>query len=196
MISRVIISPRLIASFRKAAVRAYPNEFFQTMWGWVRGDTVTVEALRDAAHTPTDSEISTTVADQFAPHSTTPLHYLGTIHSHPDCGDTSPSVTDWDDGFTTGETVFFVMSVRKGENGRFRTDLRPWEPRPPIAIVYPRVRGERRRREKAVGVEESEKISPQRWEDLKTKLNSLVPTPSLDTPASPLLQSSSPETTG
>lgn len=144
MIARVLISRSLLASFRRAALSAYPNEFMQTLWGTVRGDTVTVEALRDVAHTATPETVGAEIHDQFA--AKEKLQYLGTLHDHPEPTDATPSQADWDDAFNTGEIVFGVMAVWKGENEKFRTAVEFWETRPRIAVVHPRVRAPRKKK--------------------------------------------------
>ena len=146
MISRVIVSKSLIASFRKRAVAAYPKEAMCTLWGKVEGDTVLVTTFKDIPHEASESEVNYFESDALS-HAGHGEHYLGSLHSHPDSLDATPSQADWDTSFSSGERVFAVMRVTKLKTGRFTTEIRYWEPRPEITIVYPRVRDANRNKQ-------------------------------------------------
>lgn len=140
MISRVLISKSLLSSFRKLVLEHYPNEVMNTLWGRVEGDTVLISALKTPEQNATDRELTYYDADAISPQ--TQLrgeHYLGTIHSHPDCVDATPSQHDWDTAYSSGERVFGVMRVSKQGN-KFKMEVKFWEPRPEITVVHPRVR--------------------------------------------------------
>lgn len=140
MIVRIIVTKQAISSFRKAAIAAYPNEFLRTLWGRIQGETVQVSSLRDVSQIQTEQDVSCTIQDLMAP-ATGPEQYLGSLHSHPDTSDATPSQTDWDDAFDTGEHIFGVMRVSKKADGGFTTELKWWQPAPPIQTIYPKVRG-------------------------------------------------------
>lgn len=148
MISRVIIDKKLLASFRKRTLEAYPREAMCTMWGRVEGDTVLITVIKDILQKATENEVNYYEADALA-HAGHGDHYLGSIHSHPDCLDATPSQADWDTSFSSGERVFAVMQIRKLATGRFKTEVKFWEPRPEITIVYPRVRDANRNKQQA-----------------------------------------------
>lgn len=148
MISRVIVDKKLLASFRKRTLEAYPHEVMCTMWGRVEGDTILITVIKDIPQQASEKEVNYYEADALA-HAGHGDHYLGSIHSHPDCLDATPSQADWDTSFSSGERVFAVMQVRKLETGRFKTEVQFWEPRPPIAIVNPRVRDANRSKQQA-----------------------------------------------
>ena len=137
------MDPKLIAAFRRSAIRAYPNEHIEVLRGRVVGDTATVAALVSIDHRSTEAQVDFHRSDVV-----TVEAFLGTIHSH--CGeeggnyDSAPSSADWHDAFTSGEIVFGVMLVEKTAKGRFKTSVEFWQSRPPIEVVYPRVRGKRK----------------------------------------------------
>jgi proteasome lid subunit RPN8/RPN11 len=139
MISRIIVSKQAITAFRREAIKAHPNEFLQTLWGRIQGDTVLVHAIRPVEHRATAGSIDLTLQDTMAPAQGTD-QFIGTIHSHPDTKDATPSQTEWEDAFSTGEHVFGVMRVMQKPNGKFETELEWWEPRASIQMIYPKVR--------------------------------------------------------
>jgi len=142
MITRILISKKLIAEFRKRAIAAYPQEHMETCWGRIEGSSVIIEAL----HTPHQHATTDTVryqeSDALAK-AGSGLAYIGSCHSHPDSTDATPSQVDWDTSFSSGEHVFGVMRVAKKENGKFTTEIGWWESRPGIAMIHPRVRNVR-----------------------------------------------------
>lgn len=141
VISRVIISKQLLANFRKQVITAYPNETMSTLWGRAEGDTIIISALRTPDQKASVDELSYHIGDAVGVQANIRGEsYLGTIHSHPECSDATPSQHDWDTSFNSGERVFAVMRCTKSTAGRFKTEVRFWEPRPEIAIINPRVR--------------------------------------------------------
>lgn len=141
MISRVLISKKLLSEFRKQVTKAYPAETMSTLWGRIEGDTVVVSSLRVPKQEGTSEELTYHFADAVGDQARVRgEHYLGTIHSHPECLDSTPSQHDWDTSYGSGERVFGIMRVEKSSAGRFTTEVAWWEPRPRIATVHPRVR--------------------------------------------------------
>lgn len=138
MITRVILAKKLLASFRKKAQSSYPNEVMNTLWGKLEGSTAIVEELHDFDQHATGQLVNYTDADTMAP-AGRGIRFLGTIHTHPDCTDASPSAADWTDAFGAGEHIFAVMKIVK-HNNKFKTEVAFWEPRPQITIIHPRVR--------------------------------------------------------
>lgn len=144
MLSRVIISKSLLSAFRKRALAAYPNETMQTLWGRLSGNSVIVTSMRTPEQKVSETEVVFYEDDLSSPAVDTREQYLGTIHSHPECLDATPSQVDWDTSFEAGEYVFGIMRIVKKVNGRFTTEVAWWEPRPMIATVFPRVRNANR----------------------------------------------------
>jgi len=159
MVSRVLISKKLIADFRKRVIAAYPNETMQTLWGRVEGDTVVVSSLRTPKQEGTKDELLYHFGDAVGAQSVVRgEHYLGTIHSHPECLDATPSQHDWDTSYTSGERIFGIMRCERGDGGRYKTETKFWEPRPEIAIVHPRVRDANRDKQLEVESEAMPKL--------------------------------------
>ena len=139
MITRIIVPKQAIATFRREAIRLHPNEFLQTLWGRIQGDTVLVHAVRSVEHTGSESRVDLLIEDEMAP-AVGKDQYLGTLHSHPDTSDASASEADFEDAYATGEHVFGVMRVCRTSDGKFKTSIAWWEPRAPIQMIYPKVR--------------------------------------------------------
>lgn len=139
MIARVIIDQALVTAFRKMAQAAYPDEAMVTMWGRIESDSVVISRLRGVEQDSTDTSVQARVEDMVAP-AADHLHerYLGTMHSHPDLFDASPSEQDWQDSWNGGEFVFGVLGIVPTSKGRFRTNLQFWPVLQPIDIIHPR----------------------------------------------------------
>jgi len=140
MIVRVMLDKKLLADFRKQAIKAYPNEVMNTLWGRAEGDSIIIHRMRSVEQDADENKVEAYVSDMVSPVATTADRYLGSIHSHPDCHDASPSVQDWHNAYVCGEHVFGVMSVMKSDSGRFSTAVSWWEPRPFIDTIHPRIR--------------------------------------------------------
>ena len=140
MTNRIIVSKQLIAQFRKKALVAYPKEYMATVWGRRDApDVFMITSIKDVAHTATGDSAKAKYDSCVMPDGSRET-WLGTIHTHPDSTDATPSQTDWDNSLVCGELLFGVMKVGKKPNGRLYTELRWWEPRAAITMIHPRVR--------------------------------------------------------
>lgn len=142
MITRVVISKKHLADFRSAAIQTLPHERLWSLWGRIQGDTAIVTGFKDVPQKGTNDEVTVQIDDMFGP-AAGPEQYIGTIHSHPSeahSGDASPSEQDWDDAFATGEHVFGVMRIWRDPKGKYKTQLRWWEPRAAIRMIHPKTR--------------------------------------------------------
>lgn len=139
MITRVVIIDKLIKDFRRAAISAMPNECLWSVWGRIQGDTVIVERLNQPHQKVSETDVSVDRDIMLSP-AVGQFQYIGTIHSHPESSDASPSTTDWTDAYETGEHVFGIMRVWKSDKGKWKTELDWWEPRASIQMIYPKVR--------------------------------------------------------
>lgn len=135
-----MLDQKLLREFRKTAVKAYPSEVMNTLWGRVEGDSILVHHLRSVEQEAGTHEVKAYVSDMVGPVSQTAEQYLGSIHSHPDCWDASPSIQDWHNAYVCGEKIFAVMSLAKTDKGRFASTIAWFEPRPFIDMIHPRIR--------------------------------------------------------
>jgi len=144
VITRIVISKQALADFKKQAIKDFPLEAFVTLWGKVDGSTVVITSVKDVTHRAKEDTIDYHEADALSPAAHTREHFIGSLHSHPNCSDSSPSETDWQDAFSHGEFIFGVMSINRKENGKFVTATSFWEPSPSISIIHPRLRKPKR----------------------------------------------------
>lgn len=84
--SQVKVTRTAEAGFRRRAIKAYPNEMMETIWGRVVGDTLHIHAFMPIKHkgkptilTYKDYDLS----DQEDEAAEEKLELLGTIHTHP-----------------------------------------------------------------------------------------------------------------
>jgi len=139
VISRVLISKKLLAEFRKQALAAYPNETMSTLWGRIEGETAIVTSLHVPDQKQSNDKVEYNTDDLLSPASVAREHYIGTCHSHPDCADCAPSQIDWDTSYSCGEHLFGIMRIEKKSDGRFKTEVGWYEPRASIMMVHPRI---------------------------------------------------------
>jgi len=135
-----MIDKKLLGEFRKKALAAYPDELMHTLWGRVEGDSIIIHHLRGVEQEATGDKVEAYVSDMVSPVASTPERYLGSIHSHPDCFEASPSLQDWHNAYVCGEHVFGIMAIHENSSGRFSTSVAWWEPRPFIDTIHPRIR--------------------------------------------------------
>lgn len=162
LITRVVITDKLVRDFRKAAIAAMPNECLWSVWGRIQGDTVIVERLAQPHQKVSETDVSINRDVMLAP-AVGQHQYIGTIHSHPESSDASPSTTDWTDAYATGEHVFGVMRVYKSNKGTWKTELDWWEPRASIQMIYPKVRTTNEKKRKRTG--QSQPVSEVRLQE-------------------------------
>jgi proteasome lid subunit RPN8/RPN11 len=117
------------------------------MRGTVIGDTVTIHALTPIPHADaTPDKVEFYHDDAIAPNGARDS-FIGSLHSHPGPDvDGAPSVADWKSAFECGEIVSGIMTLVPGANGRFRSSFYFWPTRPLCAVVHPRVRAPRKRK--------------------------------------------------
>ena len=118
------ISQKGLAAFRRRALRRYPKEYLETLWGCANADgSISVvefcpveieEASEDAVETSDEDAGQYGIRDG-------PLTQLGTIHTHPDGMDCAPSEEDWADVEESRELIMGILLIQK-----IKTRLRTW----------------------------------------------------------------------
>lgn len=138
MIHRILVSKKLLDGYKKRAIAAYPSELLETLWGRIEGDTAIIERVLPVNQKATEMVTEATYADIMQPaKEARGIMLLGTIHSHPETVDASPSEHDWRDSYQNGEHIFAVCQLRKKAE-KFTSKISIWEARPVINIVHPR----------------------------------------------------------
>jgi proteasome lid subunit RPN8/RPN11 len=117
-LDRVVIDTSLLAGFKARALRAYPLEYGEDMWGFIEGttayittlDRVEAEADEDSIEMESVGTYGEVVVDQTL---------LGTIHTHPDdmC---IPSETDIEQAQEPpAEIVMGICAINKVPKRRY-----------------------------------------------------------------------------
>ena len=111
---KVNVSQDVLSRFRRRALRRYPKEYMETIWGRVRGGEAYIYAFHPIKHAgdresleyePVDIEEQ---RDEEAP--LEKMIFLGTIHTHPD-SDIEPSQADWETARVDGDTVIGICQI-------------------------------------------------------------------------------------
>jgi proteasome lid subunit RPN8/RPN11 len=87
LITRVVVDKRAEQGFRRRALRRYPLEYIETLWGRIEGTTAYVHAFMPLKHSATPDQIDYDDADLWDQHDEArdeQLTVLGSIHTHPD----------------------------------------------------------------------------------------------------------------
>lgn len=138
MIHRILVSKKLLDGYKKRAIASYPSELLETLWGRIEGDTAIIERVLPVVQVASHDAVSADDEDILAPaKKARGVMLLGTIHSHPDSQDASPSEADWEDSYQNGEHVFAVCRITKKAD-KFITKISLWEARPIIKVTHPR----------------------------------------------------------
>jgi proteasome lid subunit RPN8/RPN11 len=128
--------------FRRRAVRAYPNEYMEGLWGYIRGSVIYVCAFVPMEHKgyyqhlTYKDEVLDDHEDEAREHN---LEYLGTIHTHPDLLETLFSEHDLREVQNTQDAVMAICAITQEINkGKTRRvcDIAYWPAVRPFTVTY------------------------------------------------------------
>lgn len=136
---KVVVDNRVLGGYRRRALRHFPNEYMETLWGRISNNVITIIAFQAIEHEATTKDLSyddDQIFIQTEDANDEKLQLLGTIHSHPypthtctKCGttaDPSPSKADWVDMADNSEIVSGVCAIWVRESGRKQTKIQFW----------------------------------------------------------------------
>ena len=123
----VKVDRRVLAGYRRRALKKYPLEYMESIFGRVVGQTINILAFYPIEHrgTPEECEYEQSAVEESKDGTDCPpkMKWLGTIHSHPDGGG-EPSGADWETSRADGEVVSGIYQIlpRRGKRklGRVR----------------------------------------------------------------------------
>lgn len=119
IVKEVIVDRRVLAEFKKRALKAYPKELLEVVVGEVRGAKAKVFCFQDYEHT---ADRRNAYVDADAHHAEDqddcPHKIIGTVHSHPN-DIAKPSPCDRRSAKREGEQVFGICAIRKRNKRRF-----------------------------------------------------------------------------
>lgn len=125
---KVQVSRSVLNGFRQRALKKYPLEHLETVWGKISHHAIQVIAFYPVDHTskpdaciysPTDIEEQREKEVDFPEGN---LKFLGTIHSHPDAAPW-PSESDWETAREDGETIMGIFQILPMGKGRKKTKV-------------------------------------------------------------------------
>ena len=119
---RVLVSGDVLAAFRRRAVRRYPREYMETIWGKMVNGDAHIFSFQTIPHTGTRETceyVYSDIVSQREDAEEDGLTMLGTIHTHPD-GGSGPSESDMETARTDGDMVSGILQVLR-VNGKKRT---------------------------------------------------------------------------
>lgn len=138
--AEIRIGRKLLAGFRRRALRSYPVEHVEYLAGKRRRYGLEVLALYPVEHEASCSHISIDqeeIDELHAQAEAAGLILLGSAHSHPDCQvqDCSPSETDWRHLFDEKrESVVGILTIQKTANNRRKTRVVFYHSKHPFTI--------------------------------------------------------------
>ena len=110
--------------FRRQALSAHPNEYIASLWCVSNTDSISVVDIRPIDHEADNDSVYFDTEDGSFGAADGKLVRVGTIHSHPDCTDCSPSEFDWDSTAARKELITGICQIWKTPSGRRRTKIR------------------------------------------------------------------------
>jgi proteasome lid subunit RPN8/RPN11 len=111
---KVNVSQDVLSSFRRRALRRYPKEYMETVWGQVKGGEAYIYAFHPIKHKSDNESIEYEPVeieeqrDEEAP--LEKMMLLGTIHTHPDSS-IEPSQSDWETARVDGDMLLGICQI-------------------------------------------------------------------------------------
>ena len=128
--------------YKARAVRAFPREYLEVMFGSVHSDRTAVEKLVQIPQRSTRMWVTWKCDEEYedliaATEASSGLEYIGTIHSHtathPEASIPSPADNHSAQGWE--EKVFAIDLVTKGKDGKFTHAVCFYRPQNPLLDV-------------------------------------------------------------
>jgi proteasome lid subunit RPN8/RPN11 len=127
------------AKFRRRAIRALPNEYLETMYGFIKDDEVYICAFMEFEHESSPVDISydddDLVRDQNHAQANG-LTMLGTIHTHPDREDALYSESDARSCWETKQEIVFGICAISNKGKRRKCHVAYWPGVEPLPVTY------------------------------------------------------------
>ena len=121
---QIYVDPKSLRQFRRRALRRYPKEYIEALWGTKNADnTWSIVAFQPIDHEAKRDTVDHDYDDARYGKREGGLIRLGTIHSHPDRTDVSPSEGDWEYFKECGELLSGICAIKKHRHRR-RTFIR------------------------------------------------------------------------
>jgi len=110
----IVVDRRVLQGFVRRALRRFPREYAEALWGSVKGSVINIQACLGIKHQGTRNSVdyeSEELQEQEQEAREQGLLLLGTIHTHPNLKDCSPSESDWFSAREDGELIAGICAI-------------------------------------------------------------------------------------
>jgi proteasome lid subunit RPN8/RPN11 len=111
---KVQVARSVLDGFRKRALKKYPSEYMETIFGRISGQVIQILAFYPIEHEGTPGRCAYYAAameeQQDGTDCPPKMKWLGTIHSHPE-GSSTPSDADWETAREDGEVISGIYQI-------------------------------------------------------------------------------------
>jgi proteasome lid subunit RPN8/RPN11 len=149
LVTRIVVDKEQENNFRRRALRAMPDEYIETLYGYVDGSTAYICAFVDCEHEGTPAQV-TYDDDELDSHEhharKNGLELLGTIHSHPDREDPLYSHADARDCFDKKKESLFGICAISITGKRRKCNIAYWPAVQPLPVIRKHYEGRRAKR--------------------------------------------------
>lgn len=136
---KIIVAKDEVRKLRRRMSRAYPRERIEYVYGKFVGDVVQIHVFDAVKHQATrhwcevDEEEHAVSVEHME---NCGLKLIGSVHSHPDFAEASPSEGDYDDCIQTGELVMGIVGIwHDPKREKMRTVVRFYGPLVSVDLV-------------------------------------------------------------
>lgn len=140
--TEIVVSRTAEKAFRRRALRAFPLEHMECLWGKIRGDKLHIHAFMPIKHKGKAAELTYEDHD-LEDHEEEAIEsgysLLGSIHTHPHCLDSIFSEQDFRDVQDKTDIVVAICAItREINNGktRRRCEIVYWPAPRPMKVLY------------------------------------------------------------
>jgi proteasome lid subunit RPN8/RPN11 len=126
---KVIVDRKEENKFRRRALRKFPNEYIEVLFGYIENECLRVTNFVPVAHKGQPGKCDYFQEDIDAQNelaNTLDLRVVGTIHTHPFRDDALASVEDYRSCVYGQDLVIGIMSLTKKKGRRRVTDVAYW----------------------------------------------------------------------
>jgi proteasome lid subunit RPN8/RPN11 len=123
---KIQVSRKVLNGFRARALKKYPSEYLETVWGTIGKNAARIVAFYPIEHKATPEKCqyeAIAIDEQREKEDDFPegrLKFLGTIHSHPD-GSQHPSESDWETSRSDGDLISGIYQILPIRGSRKKT---------------------------------------------------------------------------
>lgn len=141
--TEIVVSRTAEQAFRRRALRAFPLEMMECLWGKIRGDVLHIHAFMPIKHKGKPAELTYEDHDledhEDEAVERANLTFLGSVHTHPHCLDSIFSDQDFRDVQDKTDIVMAICAItreiNKGKTRR-RCEIVYWPAPRPMKVLY------------------------------------------------------------